>query len=324
MMKFFIIVNHVQQGPYTIDELHQMHITSDTLVWADGMAQWTPAWRVMELRPILHDQNYAQPGAQTNYQASSQATPPPPPIQLEGETQPQGQPAPQVPLPGTGPAGAYESTSVRKKSHHALYWLLGILGMLLLVMIVTNPSESDHRQQLRQNVTEGMAQAIEEQMGESSFLPLGMITHMLAAPIIEQTLSSLTQYHNYVIFSTTSIYTSEGDVTVSYGCLGKVLTADKDKVAEAIATSNGMKTIKGLINGFSSHNNDEEALPAPDPSAGGEEPADSTSLTDQIGNAIADHVSKQVKKEIRQHTDSATSSAISSLVDKAIKLINGK
>lgn len=323
MMKFFIIVNHVQQGPYTIDELRQMHITSETLVWADGMAQWTPAWRVMELRPILHDQNYAPSGSQTNAQASSQTTPPPPPIHLEGEPQPQSQSAPQVPNLGIDPDRTHETASGRKKSHHALYWLLGILAALLLVMVVTNPTENDHRQQLRQNVTEGMTQAIEEQMGESSFLPLGMISRMLAAPIIEQTLGSLTQYHNYVIFSTTSIYTSDGDVTVSYGCLGKVLTADKDKVAEAIATSNGMKTIKGLINGFSSHGNDEEAFSS-DPTVNEEQSVDSTSLTVQIGNAIADHVSKQVKKEISQHTDSATSSAIGSLVDKAIKLINGK
>ena len=44
-MNYFIIVNDTQQGPYTIEELRQRHIDASTLVWAEGMAQWTPAWQ---------------------------------------------------------------------------------------------------------------------------------------------------------------------------------------------------------------------------------------------------------------------------------------
>ena len=42
-MQYFIVINDVQQGPFSIDELRQRNITSDTLVWAEGMPQWTPA-----------------------------------------------------------------------------------------------------------------------------------------------------------------------------------------------------------------------------------------------------------------------------------------
>lgn len=51
-MNYFIIVNDTQQGPYTIEELRQRHIDASTLVWAEGMAQWTPAWQVEELKTL--------------------------------------------------------------------------------------------------------------------------------------------------------------------------------------------------------------------------------------------------------------------------------
>lgn len=53
-MNYFIIVNDAQQGPYTIEELRQRHIDTSTLVWAEGMAQWTPAWQVEELKTLFN------------------------------------------------------------------------------------------------------------------------------------------------------------------------------------------------------------------------------------------------------------------------------
>ena len=72
-MQYFIVINDVQQGPFSIDELRQRNITSDTLVWAEGMPQWTPAWQVEELRPLFYVD------AQTAQTAAQQQTPPPPP-----------------------------------------------------------------------------------------------------------------------------------------------------------------------------------------------------------------------------------------------------
>ena len=44
-MTYFIIINNQQTGPYTLEELFDRHITSDTLVWTEGMTNWTPAWQ---------------------------------------------------------------------------------------------------------------------------------------------------------------------------------------------------------------------------------------------------------------------------------------
>ena len=56
-MKYFIIDNNEQRGPFTIDELYHLHITSETLVWNETMTDWTPAWKVQELKYILEQQH---------------------------------------------------------------------------------------------------------------------------------------------------------------------------------------------------------------------------------------------------------------------------
>lgn len=53
-MEFFIIDNNGQQaGPFSMDQLVQKGISPETLVWKQGMADWTPAWKVEDLRAVL-------------------------------------------------------------------------------------------------------------------------------------------------------------------------------------------------------------------------------------------------------------------------------
>ena len=53
-MEFFIIDHNGQQaGPFSFDQLVQKGISPETLVWKQGMADWTPAWKVEDLRAVL-------------------------------------------------------------------------------------------------------------------------------------------------------------------------------------------------------------------------------------------------------------------------------
>ena len=81
-MNYFIVDNGQQAGPYTIDELVKRGLNSDTLVWAEGMTDWTPAWQVEELKNYLYGQQ----------------TPPPPPTNPAPQSayvQPEYEPAPE-------------------------------------------------------------------------------------------------------------------------------------------------------------------------------------------------------------------------------------
>jgi hypothetical protein len=62
-MKYFIVENNKQSGPFSIYELKDKGITSETLVWAEGMTDWTPAWKVDELRAFLFRNVYLNPKA---------------------------------------------------------------------------------------------------------------------------------------------------------------------------------------------------------------------------------------------------------------------
>ena len=60
MASYFIVENNKQSGPYSIDQLSSMGITSDTMVWTDGMTNWRTAGEVPELQSVLNQQDYQE------------------------------------------------------------------------------------------------------------------------------------------------------------------------------------------------------------------------------------------------------------------------
>lgn len=70
-MKYYIPVNKVPSGPYTVEEMRLMHLTPDTLVWHENLPQWVKACEIDELRVELFGMKPIMP---ENWQPS----PPPP------------------------------------------------------------------------------------------------------------------------------------------------------------------------------------------------------------------------------------------------------
>ncbi len=52
-MKYYIIQNGQQMGPYTVEQLKLYHVTPETDVWTEGMANWVKAKTVPELSPLF-------------------------------------------------------------------------------------------------------------------------------------------------------------------------------------------------------------------------------------------------------------------------------
>ena len=42
-MKYYVIVQDMRTGPFTLDEVKRQHLTPDTLVWHKGMPDWKEA-----------------------------------------------------------------------------------------------------------------------------------------------------------------------------------------------------------------------------------------------------------------------------------------
>ena len=52
-MNYFVLLNDVRKGPYTLEELAEKYITADVLVWREGMDDWKKAGEMEELQDIV-------------------------------------------------------------------------------------------------------------------------------------------------------------------------------------------------------------------------------------------------------------------------------
>ncbi len=53
MKKYFYSEGSIKHGPYTFSELQEKNITASTLIWYDGLENWTAAGELEELAELL-------------------------------------------------------------------------------------------------------------------------------------------------------------------------------------------------------------------------------------------------------------------------------
>ncbi len=319
-MNYFIIVNDAQQGPYTIEELRQRHIDPSTLVWAEGMAQWTPAWQVEELKTLFD-------GSADNG-ANATTTPPPTPGNANATGSAQ---LAQGVTPGQDPNA--QGNHPAKKNMKVWTWIGAAVVALLIIMAVANPSRDEHRQAIKENVTSGIEKGLTSSTpdNEDPFKTFGTaMLKAIATPMVSAAIDNMLQYHNYLFWSTTTIDLPDSDdeagsktVRTSFGIFGKVFTSDEDDIAKAIS-----KIVNGdssVTTQSSSDDEDNDGTTATDNNDNDDndfasQVSDSVvSISSKMGKSVAKkvghEVSKELKKEIRQNADSTTASGLDKIVD---------
>ena len=230
MTEYFILIDNKQLGPYTLDELRQRAISSSTLVWAEGMAQWTPAWQVPALRPLFNT------APESGSPSSGSAAP--------GSESPAGglgsvgrccAAAPENGAPeSAGPESAAQaapcappaSPASPKKRRKALYIALGVLAAMLFILALTNPSKAEHRQAILDKLDEAKAQidSIQDPMTRTIAQVMMGAGGDLATEVTRELIDKDLEYHDYVFFSTTTLHTDllPDDIRTSKGILGHV------------------------------------------------------------------------------------------------------
>lgn len=342
-MNYFIIVNGAQQGPYTIEELRQRHIDASTLVWAEGMEQWTPAWQVEELRTLFYDSTDNGTGATT--------TPPPMPgtanaagnatANADGTTAGTTQYA-QYAQGGTqGTAPNAQGAQPAKKPMKVWTWIGAAVVALLLVMAVSNPSRDEHMQVVKENISSGVEKGLSQSYGDSDnpFKAFGTaMVKAFATPFVNSAIDNLLQYHNYLFWSTTTIdlpdsLSKQKTVRTSLGIFGKVFTSDEDDIAKAISKA------MNADGNTSTQYSDEDDVDDSDANTDGSSATDNdndfatqvsdsvVSIGTKVGKSVAKkvshEVSRELKKEIRQNTDSSTASGLGKIIDAVESFIKG-
>ncbi|MBR0526751.1 MAG: DUF4339 domain-containing protein [Prevotella sp.] len=287
-MKYFIVENNKQSGPFSIYELKDKGITSETLVWAEGMTDWTPAWKVDELRAFL-------------FNTKDASTPPPLPEDMEQPAAAQAE-----------PAAAIEKKKGSSCLKRMFVGFLFLLAVLLVAMAVSCPSEQAHKNKIKEKITLALEQSA--QRNNNLFgVGIGLVRHLLTDEILDRVLDEMVDYHNYYVFSKCTINSDGKDKNISYGAFARVFTMNEDDLSRYIDEHNP-------LSGFEPATGTQQA----DTTAGTQiQPADGDLMND-IQEEIIGSLSRIVKKQVGERTDSTTSDAINKIVDGVTDMIRNE
>lgn len=334
-MEFFIIDHNGQQaGPFSFDQLVQKGISPETLVWKQGMADWTPAWKVEDLRAVLEaieanqsNQNtQKQEGVQQGFQQGANQQ------QAHQDYQKAQQEAYQQGFQqGAAMHSNFQQQPKKKTSHFAMKMVIGLIIFILAIFAVTNPSADAHKEKVRTEASKAVEKAVGSTDNNFFSQALRSVAKMMAGSMMDEAMNQLFEYHNYIVCSTGSVEFNGKPHTVSFGILGNVYTMNADDMVKALESADNLHIEESESNVSSDTPNmdgsDSEANVNED-QADSYEGSFSTKMqkkleekANQAFDKAADKVSKKVEEKINQKLEETTdSSSIEKIIDKILEL----
>lgn len=332
-MEFFIIDRNGQQaGPFSFDQLVQKGISPETLVWKQGMADWTPAWKVEELKAVLEAAEANQSNQNIQKQEGVQQG-----FQQGANQQQDYQKAQQEAYQQGFQQGAamhsnfQQQPKKKKKSHFAMKMVIGLIIFILAIFAITNPSADAHKEKVRTEASKAVEKAVGSTDNNFFSQALRSVAKMMAGSMMDEAMNQLFEYHNYIVCSTGSVEFNGKPHTVSFGILGNVYTMNADDMVKALESADNLHIEESESNVSSDTPNmdgsDSEANVNED-QAESDEGSFSTRMqkkleekANQAFDKAADKVSKKVEEKINQKLEETTdSSSIEKIIDKILEL----
>ena len=347
-MEFFIIDHNGQQaGPFSFDQLVQKGISPETLVWKQGMADWTPAWKVEDLRAVLEaveanqsNRNaqkqegvFQQQGAkqQQSFQQGAKQQQDYQKAQQQDYQKAQQEAYQQGFQQGAAMNSNFQQQPKKKTSHFAMKMVIGLIIFILAIFAVTNPSADAHKEKVRTEASKAVEKAVGSTDNNFFSQALRSVAKMMAGSMMDEAMNQLFEYHNYIVCSTGSVDFNGKPHTVSFGILGNVYTMNADDMVKALESADNLHIEESESNVSSDTPNmdgsDSEANVNEDQAAS-DEGSFSTRMqkkleekANQAFDKAADKVSKKVEEKINQKLDETTdSSSIEKIIDKILEL----
>ena len=335
-MEFFIIDRNGQQaGPFSFDQLVQKGISPETLVWKQGMADWTPAWKVEDLKAVLEaveanqsNQNaQKQEGVQQGFpQGANQQQ-----AQQQDYQKAQQEAYQQGFQQGAAMNSNFQQQPKKKTSHFAMKMVIGLIIFILAIFAITNPSADAHKEKVRTEASKAVEKAVGSTDNNFFSQALRSVAKMMAGSMMDEAMNQLFEYHNYIVCSTGSVEFNGKPHTVSFGILGNVYTMNADDMVKALESADNLHIEESESNVSSDTPNmdgsDSEANVNED-QADSDEGSLSTRMqkkleekANQAFDKAADKVSKKVEEKINQKLEETTdSSSIEKIIDKILEL----
>ena len=327
-MEYFIIDNNGQQaGPFSQDQLVQKAISPETLVWKQGMADWTPAWKVEELRTVLEAIEANKPNS-TNQQESQE-----PQQQSSEQTQQQAyQKAQQEAYQQGFQQGAamnanFQQQPKQRKSHMAMKLIIGLIVFIIAVFAVSNPGADAHKEKVRTEVGKAIEKATSTSDNNFFSQALRSLAKMMARGVMDEAMNQLFEYHNYIVCSKGTVEINGKQHTVSFGILGTVYTMNADDMVKALEGADNLEVEEMDSSSSDDTSSIDEATSSSDDTSADEGFGTKVQkkLEDKANQAMdkaADKVGKKIEEKINQKLDEATdSSKVEKLIDKILEFL---
>ena len=327
-MEYFIIDNNGQQaGPFSQDQLVQKAISPETLVWKQGMADWTPAWKVEELRTVLeaveankpnstNQQENQEPQQQTSEQAQQQAY-----------QQAQQQAYQQGFQQGAAMNANFQQQPKQRKSHMAMKLIIGLIVFIIAVFAVSNPGADAHKEKVRTEVGKAIEKATSTSDNNFFSQALRSVAKMMAGSVMDEAMNQLFEYHNYIVCSKGTVEFNGKQHTVSFGILGTVYTMNADDMVKALEGADNLQLEEMDSSSSDDTSSIDEATSSSDDTSADEGFGAKVQkrLEDKANQAMdkaADKVGKKIEEKINQKLDEATdSSKVEKLIDKILEFL---
>ena len=322
-MEFFIIDRNGQQaGPFSFDQLVQKGISPETLVWKQGMADWTPAWKVEDLRAVLEAVEANQSNQNTQKQEANQQ---------QAHQQDYQKAQQEAYQQGAAMHSNFQQQPKKKTSHFAIKMVIGLIIFILAIFAITNPSADAHKEKVRTEASKAVEKAVGPTDNNFFSQALRSVAKMMAGSMMDEAMNQLFEYHNYIVCSTGSVEFNGKPHTVSFGILGNVYTMNADDMVKALESADNLHIEESESNVSSDTPNmdgsDSEAN-ANEDQADSDEGNFSTRMqkkleekANQAFDKAADKVSKKVEEKINQKLEETTdSSSIEKIIDKILEL----
>lgn len=335
-MEFFIIDHNGQQaGPFSFDQLVQKGISPETLVWKQGMTDWTPAWKVEDLKAVLEAVEANQSNQNAQKQEGVQQGFPQGANQQQAHQQDYQKAQQEAYQQGFQQGAAmhsnFQQQPKKKTSHFAMKMVIGLIIFILAIFAVTNPSADAHKEKVRTEASKAVEKAVGSTDNNFFSQALRSVAKMMAGSMMDEAMNQLFEYHNYIVCSTGSVEFNGKPHTVSFGILGNVYTMNADDMVKALESADNLHIEESESNVSSDTPNmdgsDSEAN-VNDDQAESDEGSLSTRMqkkleekANQAFDKAADKVSKKVEEKINQKLEETTdSSSIEKIIDKILEL----
>ncbi|MBO4825768.1 MAG: DUF4339 domain-containing protein [Prevotella sp.] len=222
-MKYYLIEDNMQVGPFEVSELYNRGIRPDTLVWCETMENWTPAWKVAELHPVIDSSivrrqppKYEPEGPGTEEQKAEKST------------------ADTANAADTTQHHAADlQTAPTARNHHP--WLLAslIAAVIFGILVFTCPEKKAHEEVIRQEFNTAMSQ----KMGASNGIieaGIQMVSKYFMGAAAESALDQLLKVDNYFLCSLGKIEYDGKERIASVGLLNHVFTVNNDDIVRVL------------------------------------------------------------------------------------------